>query len=141
MPHKFYVGVKAVIVASNKALLLQKPDFEGKLYWDLPGGRMDEGETFIDALNRELKEELPSLKEYRIQDLLHVFKLEQNLKDGTGLILMIYKVSATDFEVVHSDEHSAMAWVSIDQIEQLNSDKCYISNDNFRAVELALKDN
>lgn len=49
----FYVGVKGVVVVENKALVLKKTDQDGKLFWDIPGGRIDESETIIQTLERE----------------------------------------------------------------------------------------
>lgn len=51
----FHIGIKAVIVQNNKALLLKDPRFNG---YDLPGGRIDKDEDIEEALKRELFEEL-----------------------------------------------------------------------------------
>lgn len=56
----FQIGIKGLI--RNKAgeiLLLKIPAWSGNpSHWDLPGGRMDPGETFVQTLRRELKEEI-----------------------------------------------------------------------------------
>lgn len=51
----FRVSLKAVIYNEQGQLLVVK---EHGLNWGLPGGGMDFGETFGDALARELKEEV-----------------------------------------------------------------------------------
>jgi mutator protein MutT len=50
--------VAAVIRRKNKALLGRRPDHKrhGGL-WEFPGGKIDEGETEVDAVTRELHEE------------------------------------------------------------------------------------
>lgn len=51
----FQISVKALVYSADRKLLLIK-DEKGE--WDLPGGRINYGEKFIDALQRECKEEL-----------------------------------------------------------------------------------
>ena len=46
----FHVGVKALIFNPNGKLLLLERDHPLKqLYWDLPGGRLQKGESLIDT--------------------------------------------------------------------------------------------
>ena len=47
------LGVKAVVVRDGKVLVLTKPDGEA----DLPGGRIEQGESFEQGLHREIHEE------------------------------------------------------------------------------------
>lgn len=56
----FQIGIKALVQNKDgKVLLLGMSKWKGEpAYWDLPGGRMDPGETFIATLKRELHEEL-----------------------------------------------------------------------------------
>lgn len=56
----FQIGIKALVQnKQGEVLLLGLSKWEGEpAYWDLPGGRMDPGETFIATLKRELHEEL-----------------------------------------------------------------------------------
>ena len=50
----FQVGVKALIEDEmGRVLLLKNRDF-----WDMPGGRMDQGEDVRQTLERELTEEI-----------------------------------------------------------------------------------
>lgn len=54
---KVLVIASAVIVQDGKILLIQEsyPDFYKK--WNLPGGRVDEGEDLLTAAKRETREE------------------------------------------------------------------------------------
>jgi 8-oxo-dGTP pyrophosphatase MutT (NUDIX family) len=49
----FRISVKAIVAYGQQVLLLRK--VEGK--WDLPGGKLNEGENPLDCLVRELHEE------------------------------------------------------------------------------------
>jgi 8-oxo-dGTP pyrophosphatase MutT (NUDIX family) len=56
----FHIGIKGLIRnRSGKVLLLKVPAWRGNPgYWDLPGGRMNPGETFEQTLRREIEEEI-----------------------------------------------------------------------------------
>ncbi len=58
MEQKFHIGVKALIKDADGRILVSKAPNVG--YWDLPGGRIEEGEGIGEALSRELREELGS---------------------------------------------------------------------------------
>lgn len=49
--------VRAVIIKNNQILLIKRTK-KGSLYWVVPGGAVEEGETNEEALKRECKEEL-----------------------------------------------------------------------------------
>lgn len=51
--------VAAVILRRGRVLLCQRPDGPHlPLKWEFPGGKIDSGETPVEALGRELREEL-----------------------------------------------------------------------------------
>jgi len=56
----FQIGVRGLIRNKNgKIFMVHLPKWNhNPPHWDLPGGRMDPGETFLDTLKRELREEL-----------------------------------------------------------------------------------
>ncbi len=103
----FYVGVKAIIESADGVLLLNK-----KGMWDAPGGRLDDGEPVLTALHRELKEELPGIKDIKVGKFLYFTKIGHDLPDGNGLCLVFYQVSATIPNPIElSPEHQSYAWV------------------------------
>ncbi len=117
MPKTFYVGIKCIIIDNDKALLLKcKNRVDGSAYWDLPGGRMEGGESITDTLMRELKEEIPTIENIIIHDLLDAHRHPHTLPDGQELVLLMYKVSAHFPRIALSDEHCGYKWVRKDEI-------------------------
>lgn len=56
----FQIGIKALIRNDQgDILMVHIPAWSGnEEHWDLPGGRMEPGESFLDTLKRELLEEI-----------------------------------------------------------------------------------
>lgn len=118
MEDTFHLGIKALITNSAGQILLLKvnqANFEKKRdpYYDLPGGRVNRGESIAATLRREVEEEagiteLSEIKEVGM--VLANFRIPQQGGD-VGLILGIYqcKVKA-DAKIVLSDEHTEYGW-------------------------------
>lgn len=115
----FHVGVKALITDYENNILLLK--VEGNKYnknvvhWDIPGGRIEQGSTAIETLNREIKEETgitEIINEEFITAVIskHEFAIESG--HNVGLVLFIYEVDIPDNVTIKlSDEHTAYEWV------------------------------
>ena len=102
----FQVGVKALVRDEQGRILLLREARHPNSYWDLPGGRMDEGEDFMQTLARELDEEIG------VQDFSHpqhVATLVSNKKitddrGQFGLLLVVFSVQIPDKNEVQSLE-------------------------------------
>lgn len=55
--HRIIIAIKALIVKNNTFVVLTKK-IGDHVFWDLPGGRMEYGESPLETLTREVKEEL-----------------------------------------------------------------------------------
>ncbi len=116
MPNYFVSQIVQTAVLLNsdgQALILRTP--EGK--WQLPGGRLNEGEKWDDGLRREILEET-GITDVEILSITMV----DNWEFRGALMYGVYflcRTSATD--VIISDEHTAYSWVSkeddLDKIE------------------------
>jgi len=142
-PASFYIGIKSVIVNVNlnKTLVLLKIDQLGRQYWDIPGGRINDGENPEDTLERELQEEIVNIgKNYTIKQFLSNFRLNRVLNDGNGLFLIFYKVE-TDLEFIElSLEHLSYKWVSLEDLSLLEQDSStYIESGYLKALKQALE--
>ena len=57
-PERPIVGVSAVIFVDKSVLLVRRKQEAAKAQWSLPGGAVELGEGILEALARELREEL-----------------------------------------------------------------------------------
>ena len=114
----FHIGIKAVIVADDMVLLLQRQDRWNGLSWECPGGRMEDNANIEQTLRRELDEELPGIAQVTVGPLLHAGQTTQDWA-GIGLMLLFYRVQATIPVVTVSDEHLAHTWATADDLDRL----------------------
>ena len=128
----FHVGVKALVLNGDGRVLLMEEDgsthrIPQPNYWDLPGGRIDEEESAVAALEREIEEELgiSGIGEPEFQTAV-ISNHTIPLADGNtvGLVLMVYKVTLPeDAEIVLSDEHAGYEWVELEEAKLRLQDK------------------
>lgn len=113
---KFNVGIKAIIVKEDKVLIMKNhADF-----WEVPGGRIDSNETIDQTLERELHEEIPSIKSHKIIKILSASRLMKDIFDDVSLMLIFFLVEA-EFSggVELSDEHTEYKWATKDEALKL----------------------
>jgi 8-oxo-dGTP diphosphatase len=115
------VGVKTLIRnGSGKYLLLQRSkilDSEAEPLWDIPGGRIDSGEPLLEALQRELSEEIgaDSLPAPRLVAAQDIFVESKDLH----VVRLTYRVDGNYQAIKLSDEHSAYRWVTAGEIKDM----------------------
>ena len=106
--------VLCLIQDGNKILLQNrvKKDWQG---YTLPGGHVEPGESFVDAVIREMKEEtgLDILKPRLVG--IKQFPIE----DGRYIVLL-FKTESFSGQVVSSDE-GEMEWVECDRLSEINT--------------------
>lgn len=103
------MGVKALILNNGKFLVMHNNGVKEDL-WELPGGRMEFGETAEETLKREIQEETGlGIKPIK---LLDTWNLVEENHQITGII---YLCKLEEGEVRLSDEHDAFQWLGTDE--------------------------
>lgn len=120
----FFVGVKGLVQNQDGKFLLLLADvtkFRKNItpYWDIPGGRVKQGNTIEQTLAREIEEET-GVTDIGTPVFLTsvVSNHEIPLDDGSeaGLILMVYKVQIPEnSDIAISEEHETYEWVDRDE--------------------------
>ena len=124
-PQLFEVGQKAFIARDGQVLVLFQPD--GAL--DLPGGRIEPGETdVIAALLREVREETALEVDVGAPFATWIGKAAPDGREA-GLYLVGYSCRYLSGEVKLSAEHSGYAWVDSSTYRELDD-----GSDAFRAL-------
>lgn len=102
------VGVWFYAVSTRRYLYLMRDDHKHPESWGLPGGKVDAGETLLDALARECREEIGSMPKY-----LKLLPLEKFTSADEGFVYNTFFCSvAEEFQPVLNNEHLAYAWVT-----------------------------
>lgn len=82
-------------------------------YWDIPGGRINEGEPLLDALAREVAEETGMV----LGESPELFMAQDIFVDKAGLhvVRLTYRGTASG-EVILSNEHQSYKWVNKEEL-------------------------
>lgn len=82
--------------------------------WELPGGKVDPGEFFDEALIREMKEE--TNLDVKIGDFYEAIQ-DDYVHKRTVQIIMEVIILSEEFKI--SDEHDDYKWVNLEEIKSL----------------------
>lgn len=106
--------VGAVLLREGKILAAQRSETMSlPLMWEFPGGKIEQGETPVEALRRELKEEL--LCDAVVGD--HVETTEHDYDFGTVILSTYFcTLNGADPQIT---EHAAIRWVGASELLDL----------------------
>lgn len=80
------VSVKGLVIEDGKVWLRKNERDE----WELPGGKLDEGEQPEETVLREMREELGF--EVLVKDILqaHLYKVQKSIDESHGVLVVTY---------------------------------------------------
>ncbi|MDD2271175.1 MAG: NUDIX domain-containing protein [Desulfuromonadaceae bacterium] len=104
-------SVVAVIVDGDGRVLLTRRSIPPFLdLWVMPGGKIDLGEPILEALKREVHEEVGL--EVEIEGLIDVFEHLTPGDDNCHFVILYYRCRPLYCDVVHNENEVAeVAWV------------------------------
>jgi mutator protein MutT len=111
-PDRPVVGVGGIVICDGRALLARRgqPPLEGQ--WSIPGGMLETGETILEGVRRELKEETGL--DVRVGELIEVFEritLDQDGKTHYHYVVLDYFCEILKGEACASSDATEIAWV------------------------------
>ena len=109
--------MRGIIKNDNGEILILKRHPKSKTdpeMWELPGGKVENGENFTDALVREIKEETNLDSE--VGDFGEAVQNDYSHKRTVQLIMYLDDVKG---EVEIREEHTDWMWASLDKIKTL----------------------
>ncbi|MDI9437555.1 MAG: NUDIX domain-containing protein [Euryarchaeota archaeon] len=112
----FGLAVRALITDDDGKILILKRSSESMTNpdkWELPGGKVDQGESFDQALKREVKEETNLTI-----SLDHVVGVSEQNLTLIRAVHIILSARVKEGELHLSSEHDGYAWVYFDTLPE-----------------------
>ena len=112
---RFWVTQAGILIRQDKCLILELADKPGN--WDIPGGRLDEGEMAEEAFRREIKEEI-GIDNFKIGRLVDYDIWYPSKGNPVCAIVMLIRNEKDN--IVLSHEHTQYVWITRDEIDKYN---------------------
>jgi|SRR6185369_11890804 ADP-ribose pyrophosphatase YjhB (NUDIX family) len=119
-PERPIVGVGAVIVDGDRALIVRRAKEPLKGQWSIPGGMLELGEKLREGLAREIREE--TSLEVEVGDVLDVF--DSIFPDADGrtqyhYVLIDYRCTVRGGKAIAGSDVSEVRWVTSTELYEL----------------------
>jgi 8-oxo-dGTP diphosphatase len=118
-PNRPVIGVGGVVIDEGRALLAKRgqPPLEGQ--WSIPGGMLETGETILEGVRRELKEETGL--DVRVGELIEVFErivLDEEGKTQYHYVVLDYFCEPLKGEASAASDAVEIAWAAEADLER-----------------------
>lgn len=113
------VSAAGFIINDNKLLLVHNP----RKGWETPGGIIQEGESVLEALKREIYEEvqleIEVLKLSSVMSVVNKQKGYNGVEEIQPLIVFDFICKTNNTNIKLSEEHDDFMWIEIDQAKDI----------------------
>lgn len=116
MEKKMFFSIKTLIIKNNTFLAVYNLK-DGQKLWDLPGGKMEFGETAEETLKREIYEELG----IEIEPIKVIYTWNYMQDDNCQITGIIYFSEMKTNKIRISEEHNGFDWIGFKQINEVFS--------------------
>jgi 8-oxo-dGTP pyrophosphatase MutT (NUDIX family) len=130
-------AVRALLVTPDQHILLVRFEFPDATVWSLPGGGLDPGETHVDALHRELIEEVglhDPVVGAHVWDREHIIPHDDGRWDGQRDRYYVVETHerfeprpALTWEQLRAERLHELRWWHLDDIDSATSDGVWFS--------------
>ena len=115
------VAVNTIIRNSDKTKVLLVKRKEDEIayggFWAFPGGKIENGETVFEALNREAIEEVGLELQQGYKKFISDFNFVR--KDGFNVVGLVFEVLALSSDVVLDKDFDDFRWVSFEDAKKM----------------------
>lgn len=132
-------AARAIVLSDDGRVLLVRFEFPSATRWALPGGGIDPGESVVDALHRELREEVGLVDPVigpHVWNRLHIIPFIGGLFDGQREQIHLVRVPTT------FDPRPAFSWEQLNaeyvfELRWWSTDEIAASDETFVPAEMA----
>ena len=119
-PQTPMVGVGAVVIDGDQVLLIRRGQQPMKGQWSLPGGALEVGETLLDGVRREVREETG----LEVEPVALIEVLDRIVRDEDGrvrfhYVLVDYLCRVTGGELCCATDAVDARWASRDDLDSV----------------------